>query len=74
MGQTYGLIPFQDIRMVKVRQKILRCFRTLGGAQIFARIRGYLPIRRKQGHNLREAIRRAEHGQPFMPKVSMVAL
>ena len=59
----------QDIRMIKVKQKISGCFRTLVGAQVFARIRGYLSTCRKQGHNLWEACRRLVLGQPFMPNV-----
>ena len=57
----------QDIRMIKVRQKISGCFRTLHGAQMFCRIRSYLSTCRKQGRNLWEAIQRAVVGQPFIP-------
>ena len=57
----------QDIRMIKVRQKISGCFRTLKGAQIFCRIRSYLSTCRKQGRNLWEAIQMAVIGSPFIP-------
>jgi transposase len=59
----------QDIRMIKVKQKISGCFRTLAGAQAFARIRGYLSTCRKQGRNLWEACQRLVRAEPFMPNV-----
>ena len=57
----------QDIRMIKIKQKISGCFRTLFGAQVFARIRSYLSTCRKQGRNLWEACYQVVIGQPFMP-------
>jgi len=57
----------QDIRMIKVKQKVSGCFRTLEGAQCFARIRGYLSTCRKQGFNLWDACFHVALDQPFMP-------
>jgi transposase len=57
----------QAIRMIKVRQKISGCFRTLRGAQVFCRIRSYLSTCRKQGRDLWEAIQQAVAGRPFIP-------
>jgi transposase len=57
----------QDIRMIKTRQKISGGFRTLHGAQVFARIRSYISTCRKQGRNILQALERAFLGAPFMP-------
>lgn len=57
----------RDIRMVKVRQKISGCFRTVGGAKRFCRIRGYISTLRKQDMPILAALRRAIAGAPPMP-------
>jgi len=59
----------QDIRMIKVRLKVSGCFRTLDGAQRFARIRGYLSTARKNNQNLLGAIVKAFQGNPVIPSV-----
>ncbi len=66
-------IPFdnnlaeRDLRMDKVKQKISGCFRSLKGAQIFARVRGYVSTSRKHSLNVFDTITMAVKGQPFMP-------
>lgn len=55
----------RDLRMMKVRQKVSGCFRTLAGATRFCRIRGYLSTIRKQGHNILNAIFQAFIGSPI---------
>lgn len=42
----------RDIRPAKVKQKISNCFRTTNGADIYARIEGFLSTVRKQNRNV----------------------
>ena len=53
----------QDIRMLKVQQKISGCFRTWEGAKQFARVRSYISTARKQAINILEALSGAMCGQ-----------
>src|SRR5439155_5839917 len=46
----------QDIRMMKVKQKISGGFRTFQGAETFCIIRGFLSTCRKQGLNLFQSL------------------
>ena len=57
----------QDIRMVKLKQKIAGCFRTIRGAQIFCRVRSYISTARKQGWNVWDALTDAINGNPRLP-------
>lgn len=58
----------QDVRMIKVQQKVSGAFRTLEGAQRFARIRGYISTLRKQGISIMDQLGNAFKGNPWMPK------
>lgn len=60
----------QDLRMMKVQQKISGTFRTIEGAQTFARIRAYLSTARKNQRDVFQEIVAALEGRPFIPNVA----
>lgn len=59
---VYPGLPFtnnqaeQDIRMIKVKQKISGGFRTTNGAETFCTIRGFVSTTRKQNNNIFAAL------------------
>jgi len=57
----------RDIRMMKLKQKISGSFRSLEGAQMFCRIRGYISTLRKQGIEVLDALRRVFVEDPIFP-------
>lgn len=61
----------QDVRMVKLKQKISGCFRKIERGEIFCRIRSYISTSRKQGWRIWDAICEAIKGSPrLLPIVS----
>ena len=66
-------IPFdnnlaeRDLRMMKLKQKISGCFRSLTGAQDFAVIRSYLSSLKKQGRDVFSALCSIFEGHPVSP-------
>ena len=67
-------IPFtnnlaeRDLRMMKCKQKISGGFRAQQGADIFARIRGFISTARKQGWNVFDSIQNMLSNQlPQLP-------
>jgi len=68
---SYGenLHPFtnnlaeRDVRMPKLKQKISGCFRSNGGANSFARIRGFLFTAKKKGRRVLDGLVAAFNGE-----------
>lgn len=56
-----------EIRMIKVRQKVSGCQRTLTGAQRFCAIRSYLATARKHAVTFFDALVQLAEGRPWMP-------
>jgi transposase len=57
----------RDIRMIKLRQKVSGCLRTLTGAQQFCSIRSYLATAAKHGQHFFHTLVMLAEGRPWMP-------
>jgi transposase len=57
----------RDIRMIKLRQKVSGCMRTLTGARQFCAIRSYLSTAAKHGLHFFDALVRLTQGRPWIP-------
>ena len=57
----------QQIRMVKIRQKVSGSLRTLDGAQQFALIRSYLATATAHSRNIMSALTELTAGRPWLP-------
>ena len=57
----------RDIRMIKLRQKVSGCLRTLTGARQFCAIRSYLSTATKHGIPQFPALVQLAEGRPWMP-------
>ena len=53
--------------MIKLRQKVSGCLRTLTGARQFCSIRSYLATAAKHGIDFFEALTTLAEGRPWMP-------
>lgn len=56
----------RDIRPVKVKQKISNCFRTFTGAEIYARIEGFVSTTRKHNQNVFSELCTTFNGHNFI--------
>ncbi|HET9655171.1 MAG TPA: hypothetical protein VFP72_07445 [Kineosporiaceae bacterium] len=53
--------------MIKLRQKVSGCLRTLTGAAQFCAIRSYLSTAAKHGRNIFDTLVMLAAGQPWLP-------
>jgi Transposase IS66 family. len=59
----------RDIRMIKLRQKISGCLRSLTGATQFCAIRSYLSTAAKHGKRFFEVLVMLAEGRPWLPAI-----
>lgn len=59
----------RDIRMIKLRQKISGCLRSLTGARQFCTIRSYLSTAAKHGKHFLEVLVMLTEGHPWTPAI-----
>jgi len=59
----------RDIRPAKVKQKISNCFRTFSGAEIYARIEGFVSTSRKNNRNVFSELYTTFEGHNFITKM-----
>ncbi|HET9889903.1 MAG TPA: IS66 family transposase [Mycobacterium sp.] len=57
----------RDIRMIKLRQKVSGCLRTLTGARQFCAIRSYLSTAAKHGQRFFDVLVMLAEGRPWLP-------
>jgi transposase len=57
----------RDIRMIKLRQKVSGCLRTLTGAKQFCAIRSYLSTATKHGQHFFDTLVMLAEGRPWLP-------
>ena len=60
----------RDIRMIKLRQKVSGCLRTLTGAQQFCAIRSYLSTAAKHQRTFLDTLVMLAEGRPWIPEAS----
>jgi transposase len=60
----------REVRMVKVRQKVSGCLRTVTGARRFTTIRSYLATVAKHGIGLFHALTELANGRPWLPETA----
>lgn len=59
----------QDLRMIKVQQKVSGCFREPANVTIFCRIRSCISTARKQGWSILTTLTQVVQGKPLPPLV-----